>query len=484
MKTMKSNSKETNRIKEHSKLAIKFANIVLMLGILFSVLVAVFAVYKIYNKPEHLTSTLYYSFLLFSVLSVTLFVLGLRKLSDDLKVSISVLLITVLISVYGFETYLEFSYESAQSRKAIAEKMGIPYDTRTKMEVIEDLRDSGRNAYPNFYSMMILESNGLSASNGRILPLGGISNITTTLGNESGYFNVIETDEHGFNNPKGLYEINKVDIVLTGDSYTEGEAVHSDESIGAVLRESGFNTISVGKGGNGPLTKLAALKEYGEPLKPKIALWLFYQNDLVDLIGEMESPLLQKYLNELDFSQNLISRQEEIDSLLVGYVEDKWEKEREMGRKSVKVSNNIKRIILIKNLRNMINLLQPTLTPTPANIPIFKDILQKSKQMVSGWGGKMYFVYLPSFDSYSKSLNNNRSSIEDVNREFVLGTVSELEIPIIDIHKEVFNLHPDPLSLFPFKMVSHYNAEGYRLVAESISNRLKADGIIPLNLRN
>ena len=62
-----------------------------------------------------------------------------------------------------------------------------------------------------------------------------------------------------------------------------------------------------------------------------------------------------------------------------------------------------------------------------------------------------------------------------------MQTATELDIPIIDIRNEVFDPHPDPLSLFPFRMYGHYNAEGYKLVAESISKRLKADGIIPLN---
>ena len=89
----------------------------------------------------------------------------------------------------------------------------------------------------------------------------------------------------------------------------------------------------------------------------------------------------------------------------------------------------------------------------------------------------MYFVYLAPFSRYS-------TGIGDINREFVLDTVNELEIPIIDIHREVFNPHSDQLSLFPFRMGGHDNAEGYRLVAESISNRLKADGIIPSNSKN
>ena len=260
MKTMKSNSKETDKIKEPSKFAIKFANTVFVFVILFSVLVAMYAVYKIFNPTDYLTSTYYYSFLLFAVLTASLFGIGLRKLRDELKVNMSVLFITVGISVYGFETYLEFFHEDPQSRKAIAEQMLVPYDTRTRIEVLDDLVDSGKNAYPNILPTFQIKSNGFNTSKGKIYPLGGISNITTILSNESGFYPIIETDEHGFNNQKGLYEINKVDIVLTGDSFTEGYSVHSDETITAVLRELGFHAISVGKGANGPLTELAAVK--------------------------------------------------------------------------------------------------------------------------------------------------------------------------------------------------------------------------------
>ncbi len=122
----------------------------------------------------------------------------------------------------------------------------------------------------------------------------------------------------------------------------------------------------------------------------------------------------------------------------------------------------------------MINL-RPT--PTPAPTPIFVDILQKSKQMVSDWDGKMYFVYLPAFVRYS-------AGNEDPNRNFVMRTATELDIPIIDIHEEVFDSHPDPLSLFPFRIGGHYNAEGYKLVAEAIGRRLEADGYVLIKSKN
>ena len=464
MKTMKSNSKETNRLKEPSKFVIKVANSVFVLGILFSVLVAVYAVYRKINHPEY-SSTYYYSFLLFALLTSILFGLGLRKLRDELKVNMSVLFITIGISVYGFETYLEFFSE--ESGEAIAKQMGVPYETRTKMEVIDGLVSSGIKTYPNFLPFEIAKLNGLSTSNERIYPLGGISNITTVGSNESGYYPIIETDEHGFNNPKGLYEINKVDIVLTGASFTEGVSVHSDETISAVLRESGFTAISFGKGGNGPLIKLAALKEYAESLKPQIVLWMYHVNDFNDLKIEMESSLLKKYLINKVFTQNLLSRQEEINSVLVHYIGD-WEREKERGRRLIYWAFKISRLI---NLRSRIDLF-----PATTLTRIFKDTLQKAKQMVSDWGGKMYFVYLPE---YSQSFTSNHQ-----NREFLLKIKTELDIPVIDIHSEVFATHPDPLSLFPFRMEKHYNAEGYRLVGEMISNRLKADTTFPLNSRN
>tara|TARA_Y100000768_G_C23553898_1_gene485004 strand:- start:249 stop:443 length:195 start_codon:yes stop_codon:yes gene_type:complete len=50
--------------------------------------------------------------------------------------------------------------------------------------------------------------------------------------------------------------------------------------------------------------------------------------------------------------------------------------------------------------------------------------------------------------------------------------VSKLNIPIINIHKEVFENHLGLLSLFPFRLNSYYNAEGYKLVYEAIKKRL------------
>ena len=107
-------------------------------------------------------------------------------------------------------------------------------------------------------------------------------------------------------------------------------------------------------------------------------------------------------------------------------------------------------------------------------LEIFERILDKSRNIVSSWGGKMYFVYLPAYSEhyffrrFSRFLPNQ----EHMYRKEVLRIVTKLNIPTIDIVQEVFDDHPDPLSLFPFRMFGHYNAKGYRLVADVIKNKL------------
>ena len=141
---------------------------------------------------------------------------------------------------------------------------------------------------------------------------------------------------------------------------------------------------------------------------------------------------------------------------------------------------SIIRLLKLTNLRGRIDLKPQPLAEKqeiPEESQTFKNILIKSKKMVSAWGGKMYFVYLPSNYRYS-------SGYEDKYREFVISAVSDLNIPLIDIQEEVFDTHFDPLSLFSSRMGMHYNDEGYRFVADATLKRLIVDGIVSSNSKN
>ena len=139
---------------------------------------------KIYNPPESVTNTFYLICVLFGIISSTLFGLGLR-LGRNLKVNLSLVILSLGISVYVFEVYLELT----QLQKL---------ETRTKTKVLEDLRKVGFKAYYNFFPSVLLvdakDGLELSTNNSKIeknltehslYPLGGVSNITTILNTDT-----------------------------------------------------------------------------------------------------------------------------------------------------------------------------------------------------------------------------------------------------------------------------------------------------------
>ena len=68
---------------------------------------------------------------------------------------------------------------------------------------------------------------------------------------------------------------------------------------------------------------------------------------------------------------------------------------------------------------------------------------------------------MPEIARYKNNYNNK-------NYQLIKEVVTGMDIPFIDIHKEVFEKEEYPLKLFPFEMYGHYNIEGYKKVAEVI----------------
>ena len=84
-------------------------------------------------------------------------------------------------------------------------------------------------------------------------------------------------------------------------------------------------------------------------------------------------------------------------------------------------------------------------------------------------GGKLYFVYLPQYKRYNKVVLNDKFR----KKSEVIDLVKGLDIPVIDIHQEVLANHPDPLSLFPFRLGGHFNVEGYSEVSKAIVENIR-----------
>ena len=93
-----------------------------------------------------------------------------------------------------------------------------------------------------------------------------------------------------------------------------------------------------------------------------------------------------------------------------------------------------------------------------------RNILKLANEFTNKNNSKLYFIYLPRYERYIQKSNND----DLFNYKKIIKIVNSLNIPLIDIHKDPFKKHSDPLSLFPFRKGGHYNEKGYELVAKTI----------------
>ena len=382
-------------------------------------------------------------------------------LNEIIKEYLIVILISALTSLYIFEFYLTFKVINTKEQriqkqmnikqKEFLNKTGKKFDTRLIHEIYSDLKKKDPNIqvayYPNF---LINKSN--------IFPFGGISNSKTINCNENGYYSIYESDRYGFNNPDKEWDQKNFEFLLVGDSHTHGSCVNRPDDIASVLRTlSNKSVLNLGYSGWGPLVEYAILREYLIPNVNNI-LWMYFEgNDLTDLKNELGSELLNKYYENLNFSQNLKNRQKEIDEIATASIS---KNEAQMGKKEI--SFNIKKFIKIDNTRKKItiSLIKKKQKKNLKKIK-FKKILILVKELAEKNGSNLYFVYLPEYSRYKKNYDNS-------NYFLIKRIVNELNISFIDINKKVFEKENDPLNLFPLRLFGHYNKDGYRKITETI----------------
>ena len=290
----------------------KLTSVVLLLSSVICVVLFAFLVWR------HGVSLRYLVFLGLAVILA----LGMR-MPESIRINTVLCGVSTLAAVYFAELFLAYSGSAITSLgsqawlsfpqdanvRVAAERMKTvqethqKFDARSRLEVILDMRAHGVNAYPDVFPMVLFApassetiQSVLVSNHEEFLPVAGMATTTTVFCNESGEYVVYESDEHGFHNPRGMWDSKPVEILALGDSYTHGVCVPSDKGFVAVLRSQHPRTMNLGVNSHGPLTSLSTLKEYGPILKPKLVLWFYYEgNDLRDLDGwEKNSPLLRR----------------------------------------------------------------------------------------------------------------------------------------------------------------------------------------------
>ena len=403
-------------------------------------------------------------------------------------INISLLITSSILSLYLGEMLLHFTLPDltiqeqriqhlSNQRIQLAQQSKRFFDTRTKVEVVEALRQEGINAYPSVLPFMLLTHYEINERLA-LRPLGGLANVTNVQCNESGTYMIYRSDEYGFNNLEGTYSNRPIDIALIGDSYVEGHCVSKKGTIASHLENVGYTPYNLGMGGHGPLFELATLKEYAQPIAPEIVLWVYYEsNDFIGLRREQKDPVLIQYLDP-EFSQDLLQRQDEINEIYFSFLA------REEARNQERLFNDLGSFIrLLKTRETIKNLLDANSNnisstyvaapePTPDELQLFSEILALAQNQVSDWEGEFYFIYLPAWARFAIPSNENNLGFRDE----ILAIVEQQGIPIIDVVPP-FEKHPDPLSLFPFQLQGHYTEEGYKLTAHTIIHQLNEDDV-------
>jgi hypothetical protein len=371
------------------------------------------------------------------------------------------IIISILLSLYSLEIFLltKSGYKFFNN-----------YDYRTDIEVYNEDKK-------NFLRTDTLKY--ITKTENGILPLSGLSLKKIIVCNESGFWSKYFSDRYGFNNPDLAWNNKTVDFILVGDSFTEGACVNENDTISSNLRKiSNMNVINIGRGGTAALSHLALLREY-LPYGTKRIVWIYYENDIIDLEFEMQSELLVKYLKDKKFSQKLQEKQYLIDQIHLKehnkLINALNKKDRASSILRIYGTFNTDKFSYLKlyTLRNFLRerYLENSkiekkeseeILKFDKNFDNFKKIIYNANELALNNNINFYFVYLSSRPKYAAKYDGE-------NYKKVINLIEEYNIPVIDMHK-FFKEHNDPLSMFPFRRQLDYNEIGYRFVANQIYN--------------
>lgn len=423
--------------------------------------------FTFYNSEIHYDGIKRSTYLIYYKISLLLIVFSLISffIKKQFKEYLIIFSLSSIFGLYIFEAYLiNKNYTIKKKLKndiLIKEKLyekisGKKWDKRSKLQVYKELKIINTNVVINVnpinYSKQDLE----------LFPFSGISNSHTIYCNENGYYKIYLSDRFGFNNPDKEWDEKNLEYLIIGDSFASGACVNRPYDIGSVLRKiTKKSVLNLGYGSMGPLVEYATLREYLNQDVKKI-LWIYYEgNDLRDLREEKKNKVYSKYINDLNFSQNLKYRQNEIDNLAYEIIEKAKKKseekivEEKKERKKVNNKINFLSFLKLRNFRNVFLFKEQK----PKD---FKSIIKLANELAKKNNSKLYFIYLPTYSRYVSKF------FDDSSYNFVKKIVIENKIPFIDISKEVFAKEKNPLTLFPFKLPGHYTQEGYDKVAKTI----------------
>ena len=431
-----------------------FSKLCLFLAI-FILAIIIINPFEIFSYlPKYL---FYLVFLLFIASFLSLFI------NNHIDVYLTVISISLFFSIYLAEIYLAYkNYNYVEINPNILNeknKLNIEYDKRSKFKIFNDLKKENLNVVMAVPPLSYLFSGNVSKEKS-LFPLSGISNSKTIHCNESGYYSIYKSDRYGFNNPDDVWDEQKINLIIIGDSFVHGACVNRPNDLSSSLRTNyKLNVINLGYSSNGPLIEYATLREYYLTNIEKV-VWVFFEgNDILDLKFEKENLILSNYLNDTNFTQELKYKQEKINTLNQQVI---FNEKKYYFKKLIKLGNLKEIFINLNNVKKK----QITYNKNIKDKDIleFVEVIYKAKKFSNENNLDFYFVYLPDANrildtNYDDKIYNN-----------VKNELNKLGIKFIDLKKTMFGNNDNYLDYFPFKQIGHFNELGYYRMSKEIYN--------------
>lgn len=429
--------------------------------------------YTIYRSEFYWDGQLRGYYFKFYIIGIIFFGFSLFTffINEKIREYFAIFLVSLYASVTLFEIYLSFKFDNKYYNYP------ANYDLRSPYEFFLDrkkINPKVKMVIKPFDHLEYVKSDKFN-----ILPLSGFSNSETINCNENGFYSIYNSDRYGFNNPDNVWDEKVVEYLLIGDSFLHGACVNRPNDIASVLRNlTSKNVINLGFRSNGPLLEFASLKEY-LPKKTKNIIWFYYEgNDLKNLKNELKNPILKKYLQSENFTQNLKQRQKIVD-LQNKYVLElnikNQDKSKKIKNENIDVNSSktfkiIKlfhfREIFLKNLKSKIKKNNKDLSNDAFLTNQLFQILNFTKELAFKNKINFYLVYIPDLNRYTENQSNK-------SYRKVIKKLKENKINIIDLKEDLFELEKNPLDLLSHKKPGHFNILGYKKISNLIFEKIK-----------
>jgi SGNH hydrolase-like domain, acetyltransferase AlgX len=295
--------------------------------------------------------------------------------------------------------------------------------------------------------------------------LSGIPNSITRLCYEGGKPIIYVADKYGFNNPNSSYD-GPTDFIVLGDSFVEGMCLQPGKDMVSLLRQNHLASIGLGTRGAGPLFELAMLGRFGKPLRARHVVFAFFEgNDWENLGLELTLPWLHDALTEnADYGPSEMSAEQlqKSKEMIEGLTTDRLPVIEVLKRTRV-----VRNFLALNQTATQIGLSYPKNSP---EIPEYKNVLQRAKDMTENWGGDLTLLYIPQSIRF-QGLLPHQFAYDNLHAK-VMRAAHDVGIKAIDL-VDLFADESEPQTFFGLD--AHFSERGAAFAAGAIASHFAGD---------